>query len=149
MSVNKVILLGRLGKDPEITYTQGGLAILSLSIATSEVWYENGDKKERTDWHRVKFFGEQGQKLYKHVVKGQELYVEGRIQYTKIENEGITKWYTDIIGLRFTFVGPKPEREIPVDANRATPAPAFSQQGFGHNQPSPGFTNVTDVYNNN
>ena len=95
MNVNKVMLVGRAGSDPTTREVQDGkLKICNLSLATSSGY---GDK-ETTDWHRVTFFGKTAETVQEYVVKGQEIYVEGRIQYRKYtDKQGIEKYSTDII----------------------------------------------------
>src|SRR5262245_25017396 len=81
-SVNKVILVGNLGRDPEIRYTQAGEPIANFSLATSEKWTgKDGQKQERTDWHRVEVFGKQAQVVRDYLTKGRSVYVEGQIRY--------------------------------------------------------------------
>jgi single-strand DNA-binding protein len=81
-SVNKVILIGNLGRDPEIRYTQAGEPIANFSLATSEKWTgKDGQKQERTDWHRVEVFGKQAQVVRDYLTKGRSVYVEGQIRY--------------------------------------------------------------------
>jgi single-strand DNA-binding protein len=81
-SVNKVILIGNLGRDPEIRYTQSGEPIANFSLATSEKWTDkSGQKQERTEWHRVEVFGKQAQTVRDYLTKGRPVYVEGQIRY--------------------------------------------------------------------
>jgi len=95
MNVNKVMLVGRAGSDPTTREVQDGkLKVCNLSLATSSGY---GDK-ETTDWHRVTFFGKTAETVQEYVVKGQEIYVEGRIQYRKYtDKQGVEKYSTDII----------------------------------------------------
>lgn len=81
-SLNKAILIGNLGRDPEIRYTQAGEPIANFSLATSEKWTgKDGQKQERTDWHRVEVFGKQAQVVRDYLTKGRSVYVEGQIRY--------------------------------------------------------------------
>jgi single-strand DNA-binding protein len=81
-SVNRVILIGNLGRDPEIRYTQGGEPIANFSLATNEVWTDkSGQKQERTEWHRVEVFGKAAQVVRDYLAKGRQVYVEGSIRY--------------------------------------------------------------------
>ena len=81
-SVNKVILIGNLGKDPEIRYTQGGEPIANFSLATSENWTDkSGQKQERTEWHQVEVFGKTAQVVRDYCTKGKQVYIEGSIRY--------------------------------------------------------------------
>ena len=79
--INKVILVGSVGKDPEIRHSQSGSAVASISLATNESWKDkNGDKQERTEWHRLQFFGKLAEIVGEYVKKGQQLYVEGSLR---------------------------------------------------------------------
>jgi single-strand DNA-binding protein len=81
-SVNRVILIGNLGRDPEIRYTQGGEPIANFSLATNEAWTDkSGQKQERTEWHRVEVFGKPAQVVRDYLTKGRQVYVEGSIRY--------------------------------------------------------------------
>lgn len=100
-SINKVILVGNVGKDPEIRSTQDGREIASFTIATSETWKDKitGEKKDKTEWHRITVFSEGLVKLVKNYIKkGSKLYVEGALQTRKwIDNAGVEKYSTDIV----------------------------------------------------
>ena len=110
MSVNKVILLGRLGADPEVKFMPSGTAVLNLSLATSRKFknQESGNYEEKTEWHRVVFFNKSAETIGQYVKKGQQLYVEGRLQTRKWQDkDGVEKYSTDIISDNFTFIGSK------------------------------------------
>ena len=123
--VNKVILIGNLGADPETRYTSSGTAITSLRIATSEQWTDkqSGERQERTEWHRVKLFGKLAEIAGEYLKKGSQVYVEGRLQTRKWQDkEGQEKYTTEIIADRMQMLGsragggggggePPPERE--------------------------------------
>ena len=100
--VNKVILLGRLGQDPEMTYTPSGMAVCKFSLATSK---KRKDGNDVTSWHRCTAFGKTGEILGQYMSKGKELYIEGELQYGQYEKDGITRYTTDIIIREFNFVG--------------------------------------------
>ncbi len=106
-SVNKVILLGNLGRDPETRYTTGGDAVTNLSIATSEQWKDkNGEKQERTEWHRVVLFGRQAEIAGEYLKKGRSVYVEGRLQTRKYtDKDGVEKYSTEVVGDRMQLIG--------------------------------------------
>ena len=106
-SVNKVILLGNLGRDPETRYTTGGDAVCNLSIATSEQWKDkNGEKQERTEWHRDVLFGRQAEIAGEYLKKGRSVYVEGRLQTRKYtDKDGVEKYSTEIVGDRMQLLG--------------------------------------------
>ena len=81
MSVNKVLLIGNLGKDPEVRFTPTGRAVAKFPLATSEVWNDNeGQRQERTEWHNIDLWGKQAESLSEYLVKGKQVYVEGRLQ---------------------------------------------------------------------
>ena len=104
-SVNKVILVGNLGKDPEVRNTQDGSKIVNLTLATSETWNDraSGERKERTEWHRVVVFNDRiGEVVEKYVRKGSKLYVEGAVQTRKwTDQAGVEKYTTEIVIGRF------------------------------------------------
>lgn len=100
-SVNKVLLVGRVGKDPEVRHSQDGKAIVNLSLATSESWRDKatGERKERTEWHRVVIFNENLAKVAEaYVKKGSQIYVEGSLQTRKwTDNSGVEKYSTEVV----------------------------------------------------
>ena len=93
---NKVILIGRLGKDPELNYTQSGKAVCSFSIATSEVWFdkESQEKMEKTEWHRIVVWGKQAENCGKYLAKGKQVQIDGKLATRSWETEDGTKRYT-------------------------------------------------------
>lgn len=111
--VNKVILVGTLGKDPEVKYTGSGTAITTISVATSEQWKDkqSGEKQERTEWHRVKFFGRLAEIAGEYLQKGRQVYIEGSIRTDKYtDKEGIERYSTDIIASEMQLLGGKSDR---------------------------------------
>src|SRR5207253_5976549 len=106
-SVNKVILIGNLGRDPETRYTTGGDAVTNLNIATSEQWKDkSGEKQERTEWHRVVLFGRQAEVAGEYLKKGRSVYIEGRLQTRKYtDKEGVEKYSTEIVADRMQLLG--------------------------------------------
>ena len=106
-SVNKVILIGNLGKDPEVRYTQGGQAVCNFSIATSEKWNDkDGATQERTEWHNVTVWGKSAEHCGQYLAKGRSVYVEGRIQSREYQDkEGVTRKAVDIVATNVTFLG--------------------------------------------
>lgn len=104
--VNKVIILGRLGADPELRSSPSGVTSCNLSIATSQNWTDksSGEKKEKTEWHRIVFFGRSAEVIDQYVKKGQELYIEGSLSTSKYEKDGIDRYTTNIIGSSFNFI---------------------------------------------
>ncbi len=108
-SVNKVILIGNLGRDPETRYTTGGDAVTNLNIATSEQWKDkSGEKQEKTEWHRVVLFGRQAEIAGEYLKKGRSVYIEGRLQTKKYtDKDGVEKYSTEIVGDRMQLLGSK------------------------------------------
>jgi single-strand DNA-binding protein len=106
-SVNKVILLGNLGRDPETRYTTGGDAVTNLRIATTEQWKDkSGEKQERTEWHTVVLFGRQAEIAGEYLKKGRSVYIEGRLQTRKYtDKEGVEKYSTEIVADRMQLLG--------------------------------------------
>jgi single-strand DNA-binding protein len=106
--INKVILVGNLGNDPEVRYTTSGTAIASLSIATSESWTDkqSGEKQERTEWHRVKMFGRLAEISGEYLKKGRQVYIEGSLRTDKYtDKSGVEKYSTDIIASEMQMLG--------------------------------------------
>lgn len=106
-SVNRVILIGHLGADPEVRYTQGGQAVASLRIATSESWTDkDGQKQERTEWHQVSAWGKEAESCGQYLSKGRQVYVEGRLQTREYQDkEGVTRKVWEIRADRVQFLG--------------------------------------------
>jgi single-strand DNA-binding protein len=106
-SVNKVILIGNLGADPELKYTPSNRAVCNLSLATNEVFKDkSGTRQERTEWHRVTVWGEQGETCSKYLGKGRSVYIEGRLQTRSWEDkDGKKRYSTDIVADRVVFLG--------------------------------------------
>jgi len=106
-SVNKVILLGNLGRDPETRYTTDGGAVTTLNIATSEQWKDkSGEKQERTEWHRVVLFGRTAEIAGEYLKKGRSVYIEGRLQTRKYtDKDGVEKYSTEIVADRMQLIG--------------------------------------------
>ena len=106
-SVNKVILIGNLGRDPETRYMPDGGAITNISVATTDVWKDkNGEKQEKTEWHRVAFFGKLAEIAGEYLKKGSQVYVEGRLQTRKWQDkEGKDRWTTEIKADKIVLLG--------------------------------------------
>ncbi len=106
-SVNKVILIGNLGKDPETRYLPSGDAVTNVSVATTDVWKDkNGEKQEHTEWHRVAFFGKQAEIAGEYLKKGSPVYIEGRIRTRKWQDkEGQDRYSTEIVAERMQLLG--------------------------------------------
>lgn len=106
--MNKVILMGNLGADPELKVTAGGMAVLKLRLATNKSFKDkSGEKKQLTEWHSVTFFNKQAEGLVKHLTKGQQILVEGELRTSTYEKDGETRYRTEIVGSQLEFVGDK------------------------------------------
>lgn len=106
--INKVILIGNLGKDPEVRYTAGGSAVANLTVATTESWKDKqtGEKKEATEWHRVVLFGKTAEIAGEYLKKGRSVYIEGRLQTRKYQDkEGVERYSTEIVGSDMQMLG--------------------------------------------
>ncbi|MBI5583736.1 MAG: single-stranded DNA-binding protein [Deltaproteobacteria bacterium] len=118
-SVNKVILIGNLGADPELRYTAGGMAVAKFSLATKESWTKDGNKEERTEWHRIVAWGKLGEICGEYLAKGKPVYIEGRIQTRAWEDkEGNKRYTTEIVAQNMQMLGSagdkaQPDREFP------------------------------------
>ncbi|OHE83635.1 MAG: single-stranded DNA-binding protein [Lysobacterales bacterium RIFOXYA1_FULL_69_10] len=105
--INKVILVGNLGNDPEMKYTQGGMAVCTMSLATTSVRKDrDGNTQEKTEWHRVKLFGKLGEIAGEYLKKGRQVYIEGSIRYDKFTGQdGVEKYFTDIVADEMQMLG--------------------------------------------
>src|SRR3954447_5992623 len=105
-SVNKVILVANLGRDAELRYTPGGAAVATLNMATTEVWNDKGgQRQEKTEWHRVVLWGKSAESLSEYLVKGKQIYVEGRLQTRQWDDkDGNTRYTTEIRGDRIVLL---------------------------------------------
>lgn len=105
--INKVIIVGNLGNDPETRYSQSGSAITNISVATSESWKDkDGNQQERTEWHRVKFFGRLAEIAGEYLKKGRQVYIEGSLRTEKYtDKSGVEKYATDIIANEMQMLG--------------------------------------------
>lgn len=122
-SVNKVILVGNLGKDPECKQSQSGIAICSLSLATARKYKDaNGQIQEETEWHRISLFGKMAELACQYLHKGSSVYIEGRLRTRKYtDKQGIDRYVTEIIGEHMYFL----DRKLPA---QQAPAPAPVQR---------------------
>src|SRR5262249_14863582 len=147
--VNKVILIGNLGADPELRYTPGGQAVCDIRLATNESWTDkNGQKQERTEWHRVVMWGKPAEICKQYLSKGQKLYVEGRLQTRSWDDkEGNKRYSTEIVATDFMFLGgggagagagrqPGPGDFEPRASRGGGPAPAMRGRPGGVTGPS-------------
>jgi single-strand DNA-binding protein len=141
-SVNKVILIGNLGKDPETRYMPNGDAVTNITLATTETWKDkNGEKQEKTEWHRVTFYRKLAEIAGEYLKKGRPVYVEGRLETRKwTDKAGIERYTTDVIATDMKMLGSKPgsssyeggEREESAYApsSSGSKTPARSSTGF-------------------
>lgn len=120
-SVNKVVLVGHLGADPESRFTPSGVAVTTFNMATNESWKnKDGEYEDRTEWHRIVLYGKAAETASKYMKKGQLTYVEGRIRTRSWEDkDGMTRYTTEVLGDRFTMLGRKGENQsvAPVEAS--------------------------------
>jgi single-strand DNA-binding protein len=129
-SVNKVIIIGNLGRDPETRYMPDGGAITNISVATTEQWKDkNGEKQEKTEWHRVAFFGKLAEIAGEYLKKGSQVYVEGRLQTREWEKDGVKRYTTEIVANQMQMLGSRqgmggaaPERDSGGEGAASRPA---------------------------
>ncbi len=114
-SVNKVILVGNLGRDPEIRYTQGGTPVANFTMATTERWSDpSGEKRERTEWHRIVVWGKQAEIASEYLRKGRQVYVEGSLQTREwTDREGNKRTTTEVRAQRLQLLGRPDDRQAP------------------------------------
>lgn len=107
MSVNKVILVGRLGQNPEVRYTPSGAAVTNFSLATNESWVDKaGQKQDRTEWHRIVVWGKQGENCGKYLTKGRQVYLEGRLQTQQWQDkDGNKRYTTEVVATTVQYLG--------------------------------------------
>lgn len=120
--LNKAMIIGRLGKDPEVRYTQDGKAVANFTIATSDKWKDrdSGEPREKTEWHRVVAFGRLGEICGEYLSKGKQVYIEGRLRTRSWEKDGITRYTTEIEAVAMQMLG---SRENQDSSRRADPVP--------------------------
>lgn len=141
-SVNKVILIGKLGRDPEMRHTPSGAAVCTLNLATTETWSDNGQKQERTEWHRVIVWGKQAENCAKYLAKGRAAFVEGRLQTRSWDDkDGQKRYATEIVAQTVQFLGGTAgaQRDEGSQLSNFTPPPSepSSDSVFGsHNSSS-------------
>ncbi len=112
-NVNKAIIVGRLGQDPEIRHTQSGTAVANFSVATSESWKKDGERKESTEWHNIVVWDKTAEACGTYLAKGRMVYVEGKLQTQSWEKDGVTRYKTEIVAQRVEFLGGKDEQRAP------------------------------------
>jgi single-strand DNA-binding protein len=134
-SVNKVILVGNLGRDPEVRYLPDGGAVTNVSVATTDTWKDkSGEKQERTEWHRIAFFGKLAEIAGEYLKKGSQVYVEGRLQTRKWQDkEGKDRYTTEIVADRMQMLG---SRGGGSEAMAREPKAAAAESGGGDAKPA-------------
>ena len=131
-TLNKVMLIGNLGRDPEVRYTQDGRAVANFSIATTDKWKDknSGENKERTEWHRIVAFGRLGEICGEYLSKGKQVYIEGRLRTRSWEKDGITRYTTEIEAISMQMLGTR-------DSGAGTSTPSGPQgKGMSGSEPS-------------
>jgi len=138
--VNKVILVGNLGANPEMRFTQAGQAVANLRLATTERWTDtSGQKQEITDWHRVVVWGKQAEICGQYLTKGRQIYVEGRIRTRQWQDQqGQKRYSTEIVAQTVQMLGPRTDRG-PEDVGATVPAeePSAAEMGPGNDDDIP------------
>lgn len=110
-SVNKAILIGNLGSDPELRSLPSGAPVANFNIATTEKWTgKDGSPAEKTEWHKIVVFGKSAENCQKYLKKGRQVYIEGRIQTKEWEKDGVKRYTTEIVANQVTFLGSAPGR---------------------------------------
>lgn len=147
--VNKVILVGNVGNDPEVRYMPNGNAVANISIATSDSWKDRntGEQQERTEWHRVVFFNRLAEIVEQYVKKGTKLYLEGRLQTRSYEQDGVKKYSTEIVANEMQMLDSRgatgSNQEFGDQSNPPTSPPEASAQN-SEQQASANFDNFDD-----
>lgn len=130
--VNDVVLLGNLGGDPEVKYTQGGSAVARFSVATTEAWTtKDGEKKEETSWHRVVAFKRLAEVCGEYLAKGDPVFIKGSIKYGKYtDKDGVERYSTDIVAREMRLLGGKRDGGKPQQSRQAPPKQSASADDF-------------------
>ncbi len=137
-SLNKVLVMGNLGRDPEVRFTTGGSAVANFSIATNESWKDkNGQQQERTEWHRIVVWGKLAELCGEYLKKGRQAFVEGRLQTREWTNtEGKKQYSTEIVATNVTFIGARPEGAgAPAAGANTSGSPQHPQQPANYGPP--------------
>lgn len=131
-SVNKVTLIGNLGRDPEVRYSASGSAVANLAIATTRNWKDktSGEKQEETEWHRVVFYDRLAEIAGEYLKKGKPVYIEGRLKTRKWEKDGHTNYTTEVIAEQMQLLGGREEAAPPARSAPTGRAPAKPSAGY-------------------
>lgn len=125
-SLNKAMLIGNLGKDPEVRFTPSGKAVAKFSIATTEQWSAEGEKKEKTEWHNIVVWGKQAENCGQYLAKGRQVYIEGQIRNRSYDDkDGNKRYITEIVAQQVKFLGAKPDGAGGGGHHQATEAEGF------------------------
>ena len=146
-SVNKAIIIGNLGKDPEVRYTASGEALCNITVATSETWKDKatGEKKEATEWHRISFFGKLAEIAGQYLKKGSQVYVEGSIRTRKwTDKEGQERYTTEIRGDEMRMLGSRQGMGAPASSGGFGSEPTDYAPSPAKNKPKPAFDDLGD-----
>ena len=135
-SLNKVHIIGNIGRDPEVRYTPSGVAVCNVTIATSRIWKDktSGEKAEETEWHRVVFYDLLAEIAGEYLKKGRSVYVEGRLKTRKwTDKEGVERYTTEIVAEKMQMLGGRDDGERTAPPARQAPKPAArpSADAFG------------------
>ena len=125
--INKVILVGNLGRDPEIRYTPSGVAVANFTIATTEKWKDknSGEMQEKTEWHRIVAWRRLGEICGEYLSKGRQVYIEGKLQTNQWEKDGVTRYTTEIVATEMKMLGSKTQGDGYQPSNQSQ-APEYS-----------------------
>lgn len=141
--VNKVILVGRLGADPEVKTIGSGNTVARLNLATSETWVKDGNKQERTEWHRITVWGKMAEICGKHLAKGRQIYVEGKLQTRQWEDQqGQKRYTTEIVASTVQFLGAAGGERSASGGNASSGGGDYGFQDFG---PEPSFDSNDEI----
>lgn len=141
-SVNKAIIIGTLGRDPETRYLPNGNYVATLSIATDESYNDKqtGQKVEKTEWHRVTAFGKLAEIISQYLTKGSKAYIEGKLRTNEYEKDGIKRYSTEIVANEMTMLDTKPQQpaQQPMQNQPMQAPPGFNQQQYNTQQQAQG-----------
>jgi len=127
-ALNKVMMLGNVGNEPEVRQTQSGRAVANFSVATTDAWGEGEDRQERTEWHQVVVWGKLAETCGQYLTKGRQVLVEGRLQTRSYkDHDGHERFVTEIVAQQVQFLGRRPEHSQADEAPTAAPAPAQAE----------------------
>lgn len=150
-SLNKVMLIGNLGRDPEVSYTPSGMAVAKFSVATTDFWMDKatGERKDKTEWHRVVAFAKLAETCGRYLTKGKSIYLEGRLQTTSYEKDGSTRYSTDIVANTIQFLGARGEGGQGAPGGGGGYSQNAGNQGGGFQNNNPGNAQGGRAFQNN